>query len=259
MKIQLSFAAHVAFGGMHNLLDLPRPGFIILAQGRTGSTFLERLLNSHPSVRCEGEIFATHQTYPLSFITGKAAREYLLGRQWGFKAKHWQITCACKGMSGNEFLLQLQEKGWKIIYLHRENLLKTAISTIIGMEREKWVYEQGDSYTSKPFVVDPGLIRACIKSRKEQNQEDQDFLKGINYFLVKYEDSLKNYVDGSLEGLLDYLELERHPLVPSTVKTNGKSSTLELISNWDELRDSVIEMVGHDMVQDVESELSALK
>ena len=90
MKIQLSFAAHVAFGGFHNLLSLPRPGFIILAQGRTGSTCLERLLNSHPSIRCEGEIFATHQIYPFSFITGKAAREHLLGRQWGFKAKHWQ-------------------------------------------------------------------------------------------------------------------------------------------------------------------------
>lgn len=248
----LSAAIHTRLGSLCSSLDLPASGFIILAQGRTGSTLLQSLLDSHPRIRCDREVLGNRKREPLQYVTGMALRERALGRFWGFKAKYYQISKSITDLSGNEFMLELQQRDWKVLHLYRRNILKTAISTIIGRQRETWKYGQRDKKTSDPCYIDPKMLCDFINYRRDQNNADREFLAGVEHFPIAYEDRLENGTD-SLEDLLHFLGLEAHPLKTSLRKTNGKSSVASSIANWDQLRDIAVEQVGLPMVLEVES------
>ena len=91
---------------------MPTPRFIVLAQGRSGSSLLTSLLNAHPRLHSEGEVLAFPLRFPEAFLRGKVLRYGLLGRGWGFKAKHYQITRTQKIDDLRAFLHKLVEAGW---------------------------------------------------------------------------------------------------------------------------------------------------
>ena len=103
--------------------------FVILFEGRAGSTYLTELLNSHPNIRAHMEILGPlRNDLPIAQLqrTRKTLMAPIIGRfgAVGFKTKLRILT------DSKAFAELLKELGVKIINLQRKNKVKEALSEI---------------------------------------------------------------------------------------------------------------------------------
>lgn len=101
--------------------QLPEKKFVIFGRGRSGSTLLVELLDSHPQIHCDNEILHDRVLFPRLYIDSCASRYQ--SQVYGFKFLSYQIKDVQRISQPKKFLLQLYQSGYKIIYLRRENLL----------------------------------------------------------------------------------------------------------------------------------------
>ncbi len=131
--------------------------FLILAQARTGSTMLVRALNSHPNVRCFGEVLNTARDLILYGVQGYDnydPRDREL-RDRDFKAflRTRIYTPDGEGISATGFKLLYgqfrdfpglqdwltQETSIRVIHLKRRNLLRQLVSLKLAFTTGVWV------------------------------------------------------------------------------------------------------------------------
>lgn len=118
--------------------------FMILAHRRTGSNLLVSLLNSHPQLRCFGEVFreqynfnlympelakeftdyATRTSNPAKYLQAISEQIDVGTHSWGFKLMAFQLQ--------TEFAELLAEQAVKVIVLSRENQLAQYSSELIA-------------------------------------------------------------------------------------------------------------------------------
>jgi len=239
VKARCSYLAHIGLGYSSQAVGVNVPGFIILAQGRTGSTLLTDLLNSHPSICCEGEVLGTRRRFIEPFIAGKSTRFSLTGRTWGFKAKHYQIAESFPG-GGDKFLARIQKTGWRIIWLRRRNLVRASLSTLVGIERKTWAYNRMDIRAQPSVCIDPDDFARHLHGRVAQNQTELSFLEDLGYLEVVYERDLAKVGEQTeLPDVLDYLHVRRLPL-QTTLRPTEERPLCEYVTNWPALREIAI-------------------
>ncbi len=133
MKARLGRVKHagqVCFSALRWWLmapSLPAKRFLIFGAGRCGSTLLVSLLSSHSHIHCDVEILRLRCRWPKAWIYGRAAR--FCGKAYGFKLVNYQLRELQPIEDRIGFLRSLKEDGWRVIYLRRENRLRSAIST----------------------------------------------------------------------------------------------------------------------------------
>ena len=168
---------------------LPRPSrrFVIFAQGRSGSTLLADLLNSHPQLYCADEILTWKRRNPSRYANacsvGHRADTY------GFKVKIYQLTEAQQLDQPGLLLQQLHEQGWLLLHLHRRNVLRQALSSMVAAQRH--VYHQPlGSGLLPPVPVDPGELLRQTADRERYCQQEALALEGLPFEPFVYEDDL---------------------------------------------------------------------
>jgi len=237
----MAMVSHSSLGFAVRNAPIPVRGFFILAQGRTGSSLLSDLLASHPKVRSEGELLLSPVRYPEAYLFGRAARFSALGKLWGFKAKSYQMRASMNGRE-RDFMLDLQKRNWKVVYLRRENFLASALSTIIGMQRSKFQYHLDEKRAFPSITIDPLEFRNHLAGRQVQNEDDRYLLQDIDFFELIYERDLADGGDAArLRDLQAYLKLPGRQLSSKYRKTEERHVS-EYVSNWKELRRIAVEM-----------------
>lgn len=232
---------HCALGATVYKLGIPVNGFVILAQGRTGSSFLTSLIGSHPRVRADGELFTEYVPRAELYALGRAARFSTFGKLWGFKVKNYHIKQCFSGRDLN-FLKFVEDLNWKIIFLKRDNIVSSALSTIIGIRRKKFVYNTSNLKKFEPVYIDPNLFKIHLNGRIEQDKEDKKLLLGRRYFTIRYESDLAGGGDrAKLQEMLDYLNLNRRPLSSSIQKSDTRSPS-DYVKNFDELHQVALKL-----------------
>ena len=135
---------------------MSRPGadggtkFIILCAARTGSTMLRQLLNSHPEVRCYGEIMASAETpdrwHSEAPIRRKLPEQHRQGpRQFLRELGQYPAECKAVGFKIKYEELVLADYAWllewlkddreiRVIHHRRENRLKRLISAVTATQ-----------------------------------------------------------------------------------------------------------------------------
>jgi hypothetical protein len=116
--------------------------FIILAHARSGSTNLSNILEKHPSIKIVGEPF--HSDYkkwhpteafvnlPVTSKTELNKKLLLIFEKYrGLKTLQRHLE---PGLNSHLMLLP----GLKVIYLHRKNILQTAVSVYIAGQTNVW-------------------------------------------------------------------------------------------------------------------------
>lgn len=100
--------------------DMPPVRFVIITAGRTGSTRLRLLLDSHPEVRCHGEVFGTN----LSSIAAPDTPE-------------WGAAAAARESAPATFLHErvfapsaVQAVGFKVLYHHLTERWPTVLQSL---------------------------------------------------------------------------------------------------------------------------------
>jgi hypothetical protein len=148
--------------------------FVIIFEGRNGSSHLVSMLNSHPSVLCYPEVLvglsasaqrqivqciaADQDPRPINAYAGDG--RYHLGgfaAKWagrpfpsvGFKTKVSDML----GAPG--LMLDLRDLGFRLIYLRRENILKSVTSQMNAQKLQK--LHDGISNAERPDQVMGGI------------------------------------------------------------------------------------------------------
>lgn len=163
--------------------------FCIFAQGRTGSTLLCDLLNSHPQIHCDKEILYHHVLFPQLYIDGKLKKSSK--NIYGFKVKIYQLSQDQNIKDPNLFLQRLHQENWKIIYLRRNNLFRHALSSLIAESRKQWhIKKQHEAVKYEPVSIDCDRLLEIISSRQKLLRQEENSLEGIPHITINYETDL---------------------------------------------------------------------
>ncbi len=243
--------------------------FIVLADKRTGSSFLQESLSNHPRIKCFDEMFIIRG----SKKTGKRRGQYLF--------RHMKST---KKMKISEYLdwlydtkpnksvgfrlLYPQDTHWKvlpvimkknipIIHLIRENLLAMVLS-----KQTKGIFEVKEQY------FDPKKIIADMKNHENKQKEYFKKIEKYNNVLnLKYEDiigrtegekgetkkfgafnltsNMITYIPMEIsEKICNFLNKEPMELYSNVTKKNS-NNPWDYVKNKNELKD-VLKKGGYD-------------
>jgi LPS sulfotransferase NodH len=170
--------------------------FVILAQYRTGSTLLTELLNAHPDIQCDGEIFfqafEKYQKvlFPCLLMEKRFRDAKTTVYGLGLKLEQIQNVLIRQIYDSNRFLNKLHTKGWQFIRIKRTNILRQALSNIIANQKGEWhSWSKGIVGQEKIFIDGAQLLRSM--QGKERNSLLADrLLENIPHLKIQYEEDL---------------------------------------------------------------------
>src|SRR2546423_405403 len=141
--------------------------FAILCLGRVGSELLVSLLDSHPDIRCHGELFArpygapeegfVHSEHddPRRYISELATR--CDEAAFGLKLDYAAIQ------AHPDAVTLLDDAELRVVRLTRENRLAQHVSAVLAYKTETWRQPTGrESYRGMTHRVDPAKCKRAL-------------------------------------------------------------------------------------------------
>lgn len=197
--------------------------FAIVSMGRTGSTLLVGLLNSHPEIECRGELFGPGAQY--SEFSGLTPKEFLEHHAFesdlpikGFKMPFDWI------LKHPGIFEDFRQLGYRIVRLNRANVLAHLVSIKLAQLNNNW--NSRNPYTVEKATVKPSELWEFLGSRNVTNAVLDHFSAPLETARFDYETIL---TPESQQRLLSFLGARPHPLAPDTIKQRRKplAATIE--------------------------------
>jgi hypothetical protein len=209
-----------------------RTQFAIVCMGRTGSTLLQNLLNSHPEIECKGELFSPANNHPVFADFPKLSRRKFLERHAydaekpirGFKMPFEWI------LHHPGIFEDLAAMGYKIVRLSRGHPLEHFVSSKLADINNDW--SSREPYQKQHLTVSPVEFMAFCGIRSDRENTLDVLCRPLpkQHFIV-YEHFFNLPMQHSL---LSFLDAPHLPLSSPTVK--GRTIPLhQAITNYDEL------------------------
>jgi LPS sulfotransferase NodH len=228
---------------------------MVLSTQRSGSTFLVECLDSHPAIRCAGEILNGQTDEGLPAPRGrtkylvKAARiarrgawlpHYRLERFYGVADARVRCFKAMYNQLRRPLVLRylLDHREIRVIHLVRHNLLKVYVSNLL-MQKRRVLQATGPEPTVW-IRVDPEKAIAAMRSATARYRHFETLFARHARLPLTYE----GLFDGSrlqaatCREICDFLGVERRPMQSGIVKLNP-NSLRDMVTNYDELADTV--------------------
>ena len=219
--------------------------YLVLTRSRTGSNMFKDYLNSHPKVKSMAELFRTNEGLDVEATIKKVYDQPDEIDASGFKLFYYhpndgspsEIWDRLKGISN-----------MKTISLRR-NPLRCSVSSEIMRLSTQHKQEVGEDVVpleEKRIEVDVNIFLNQIEHIESLRRELNDNLYAEPYE-VWYDDLV---ADGQvvMDGVFHHLGLNSHPIQTNLQKQNPESLQ-ELVSNYDELRDAVMNWGLFDSIE----------
>ena len=222
---------------LKHLPQNPEKKFILFARGRSGSGLLRRLINSHPDIYCDDEIFLQRKAvFPRHYLNNKS--RIAKSKIFGYKAKLTQLENQYSNRK--KILEHFFSDDFKIIYLRRKNIFRQAVSGMIGGQRQIWHDTETNPLAGNFFYIDVEDLLNSMNILEEILQREQEILDGKKYHFVCYEDDLLNQEDhqSTMDKVFEYLDVETVPVNTKIVRT-----TTDDLSDFIENDKEVLEAV----------------
>lgn len=212
---------------------MKRIDFVILCLGRTGSSFLASLLDSHSDVRCFGELFTAPPGPRGSFARSSHddPADYLAGVVEPVTESVVGFKLPLNSIRAHERVLEIfEDRELRVIRLSRRNLLAVLVSRQLlkatGVSRSS-----RGSYGEAQVALDAKRT-ARVLGRMEEHERWLDSLAaGHPTFRIVYEDLVRGE---GLEELQRFLGVEPRALQSPLEKLRTRSLD-EAVSNWEEV------------------------
>jgi LPS sulfotransferase NodH len=219
---------------------------VIFAQGRTGTTLLESLLVSTGHFTAGGEMLSCDDhriRYPFSYTMGRAKDAAPQNFFFHVKIYHLTRDRGQRPVDPAKFLRNLHQKGWKIVYLRRQNILRHALSNLVAEARGNY-HRFENSEEKLRFSVDTTELRRLLRERRDFQVQEVAALEGLPRINFEYETNLEDVTEQqrTVDTILDTLGLERRPARAKTLKVNQFTPS-ELIENFQEI-DEIVRAEG---------------
>lgn len=236
------------FNACYPFLKKPKKKFVIYTKGRTGSTVLTDLLNSHPDMFCDHEIFNISDTktkvkYPFLYISSCSKRASAHNKKvYGFKMKIEQLKNEHDYKNIGDIIEKLETIGWKIIYLKRTNILNHTISGLLSNRSKIFHVKNGKDFKHQKISIDCRHLFDVMNYFEELERQEEESLKNVSYMTINYEtDLLDNTAhQKTADRIFGYIGIHSHP-VNTTFRKIIPEDLKDVILNYEEMYDFVRE------------------
>jgi LPS sulfotransferase NodH len=216
--------------------------FVIYGQSRSGSTLLVELINTHPDVQCDGELFnedaarignrvllSLVRAFPIPYLIHRRRRA--AAKAYGFKLLFYHLPRTRQVMK----ILALT--GWKFVHVYRKNIARQSLSNIVAETSQRWHKRGDDADDPNGIQVSVAQLQREIEVRQRWRSRENDLIGRIDHLDLCYEDDLEQAADwpATAEKLSRYLGLA--PFKPGnvTLKKIVRGAEDNLIENYAEL------------------------
>jgi hypothetical protein len=235
--------------------------FCVISAGRSGSTLLVTLLDSHPDIRLLGEIFnnkgKTVQNVLDPYI--EPFCEYQLSnyakRPWltfNYLNSLNNYPISVKGLGYKlidielfrypEILLKLILDRYKIIHLVRENALDYYLSWSIVKQKLDGKTELKSNHKITPVYLDTSKMIGVLEGYERRINRTKSLLKLIpnSVLTISYEDLIENK-KLMTDSIINFLNIPSDNIeLHSDLKKIANGTYSEKIANYQEVKDILI-------------------
>ncbi len=229
--------------------------FCIVTTFRTGSELLIDLLNSHPKIRCDGEVLTEDPPLAYLLVRGKAraaaARHY---EAYGFKALAIHLMDHFS-LPDPSLMQRLAADGTVFIHLQRRNILRQMVSYLKASSTQRW-HARSEDDTDPPvarddqwfeplrwrqpltesFTVDIPTLLFGMRAIEIQNDGLAWLIAGYPQLTMWYEDALEDAANhqATVDSVCDFIGIASHP-VKTQMRKLAARSLVEDVPNYDEV------------------------
>lgn len=229
--------------------------FVILFEGRTGSSYLLSILNAHPQIRAYGEELVRLKNAGFDAQEEwirRALTPYMLSRHKaiGFKTKLRDIAAQ------DRFKDLLEELQPTIIHMQRRNRVKVAISEVnANLLHEKIGKYNAESIGERlpPHRIELDDFRYALTLREDLDSQLLKFVHSMSLETLDifYEDILLDK-EATIKKIYNTLKVKYKPASAVTVK-NTSDNLRESIVNLDELKNAYLGTQYEPMFDEITS------
>lgn len=214
--------------------------FVILFEGRSGSTWLVEALRSHPRIEARLEVFAALRNQghgaedQLEWARGFLAPPFPDGIEAaGFKTKLHDV------LDTEAFAGLLHDVAARVVLLRRRNRVKHVVSVFNAMRIEENTGEwnlRGEGDTLSAVSIDPERFDEWLESYRRGLEELERYvdLLDLPTCRIHYEDLLRD-PEETTARVTESLAVEPAPLETRTRKATS-DDLREALANFEELR-----------------------
>lgn len=209
--------------------------FIVLTRSRTGSNMLSSLLNNHPNINVQGEIFRrlNGQNYKDVLASGFPKQPFYIKAN-GFKIFYYHPQDDPSSDIWND-LVKMQNL--HIIQLKRRNVLRSLISSKIAANKKFWMStESTDTVKLSERIVtltEEELRDGFEYTKRRINKAEQMFCS--HPFLTLFYEDLLDDIESNLRDTCKFLGVRYRPL-KTPLKRQNPESMRDLVINYEELK-----------------------
>ncbi len=225
-----------------------KKNFIIFTQARTGGMLLTDLLNCHPKINCEGEILSIPRYIPFQYLLSRTCK--FPQPFYGCKIKIDELLYT-QNLNPTQFITNLYRRGWKIIYLKREDLLSQSVSRILVNRIGKWHAQTPEDTIKKRYTLNPKELINQLEFRKQMRFEQEKALRFISYFPLMYERHLiySQFHQDSIDKVFKFLNLNSCRVTTSKYIKGTPIQLNDVISNYGEIVNTLEAAGFTDVIQ----------
>ena len=206
--------------------------FIILTRSRTGSNLLVSLLNSHPSVYSEREIFARLNGRSYKNILSKVfSKQPFYIKAKGFKIFYYHPI---DGRSDKVFNALKSIEGLKVIHLKRRNIFRTLISRKIAGNQNVWWTTKTSKENSKKVTFTVKEADEGFNQTRCWEKEGDKIFKNHDLITIYYEDLASNR-EATFRKITEFLGI-KYSKPKTSLKRQNYQEIKDLVTNYDEIR-----------------------
>lgn len=217
---------------------LPPKKFLIFSRGRSGSTLLVDLLNTHSCVRCDNEIFYQGFLFPRRRVDVRASMSRT--EVYGFKLITYQLQAFQKAQRPEQFIRYLYEHGYKIIYLTRTNLLRYALSNIYARKVRFHHNVSEGSPERRAIHVEVEDVLSWIEEAKLRESYELRVLQDIPRLSLTYEEHLRDSESQqkTVAKVCDFIGIPSEPVSTRMQKVTARTLR-DLVINYEALSEAL--------------------
>ncbi|XP_062189286.1 uncharacterized protein LOC133892487 [Phragmites australis] len=231
--------------------------FVIVSMQRSGSGWFETLLNSHPNISSNGEIFnRMDRRENISSILGTLDKLYSL--DWLTSAAKNECTAASglkwmlnQGILDNhdDIVSYLNKKGVSVLFLFRRNTLQRVISVLandydrdakqLNGTHKSHVHSKEEAEILAKFKpeLDTSTLITNIRNIEKAIRDCLDHLNTTRHMTLYYEDIIRDDNVMNTEALSqvqEFLGVPVRKLISRQVKIHTRPLP-DLVNNWEEV------------------------
>lgn len=221
---------------------------LIFAQGRTGSTLLEQLLGSTGHFRTGGELLGHGRAgvwSPVAHVDGMARYHRRDNYVCHVKVYHLGPDREQAGrapVDPGDFLHELHDRGWDVVYLRREDRVRHALSNMVAEARGSYHKRDGGA-ESTTIVVDRADLVRRIEARAGREEQERLALQRVPHLELVYERDLRAATSQqpTVDRVLRHAGLEPREATTELRRINSRSLR-SVVRNYDDFAEWVREL-----------------